>query len=142
MDDDSKISSILQQTRTIAFVGASLRPDRHSYRVMAYMQRQGYKVLPVNPVYAGREILGETVAASLGELSANVDMVDVFRRPEVLPETVEDILAVAAQKKIRFVWMQLGLADQGLAARARAAGLEIVMDRCLKIEYGRLMAGT
>lgn len=142
MNDDSRISSILQQTRTIAFVGASLKPNRHSYRVMIYMQRQGYRVLPVNPVYAGRDILGETVAASLADIPGSIDMVDIFRRPEVLPETVADILAVASDKKISFVWMQLGLADQALAARVRQAGLDIVMDRCLKIEYGRLMAGA
>jgi len=142
MTDDNQISTILHSTRRIAFIGASLNPERHSYRVMAFMQQHGYRVLPVNPAYAGQSLLGETVAASLADAPAPIDMVDIFRRPEALAEAVEDILAAAAEKKIRAVWMQLGLADEALAAKVRAAGLEIVMDRCLKIEYGRLMSGA
>ncbi len=142
MNDDSSIAAILQTTRRIAVVGASTRPTRHSHRVMTFMQQHGYTMLPVNPVYAGQEVLGETVAATLGELSAPADMVNVFRRPEALEETVDDVLAVAEALQIRVVWMQLGLADEELAARVRSAGLSIVMDRCLKIEYGRLMAGA
>lgn len=140
--NDETISAILQSSRRIAVIGASARPTRHSYRVAAFMQQHGYHMLPVNPVYAGEEILGETVVSSLAELDAPVDMVDIFRRPEALPEAVDEILEQAQSKKIRTVWMQLGLSSELLAKKVRSAGLDIVMDRCLKIEYGRLMAGA
>ncbi len=142
MTDDDQISSILHSIRRIALIGASPNPDRHSYRVMAFMQQHGYRVLPVNPGYAGQTLLGETVAASLADVPAPVDLVDIFRRPDALAETVDDILAVAEEKQVRVVWMQLGLADDALAEKVRAAGLDIVMDRCLKIEHGRLMSGA
>ena len=142
MTTDDQITSILHATRRIALIGASPRPERHSNRVMAFMQQHGYRVIPVNPAYAGQTLLGETVAASLAEVPAPVDLVDIFRRPDALAETVADILAVAADKQIRVVWMQLGLADEALAEKVQSAGLAIVMDRCLKIEYGRLMSGA
>ena len=142
MQDDSQISAILQATRRIAVVGASTRSTRHSHRVMAFMQQHGYEILPVNPVYAGQQVLGEDVAATLADVPGPIDMVNIFRRPEALAETVDEILAVAGEKRIRTVWMQLGLQDDRLAERVRSAGLDIVMDRCLKIEYGRLMSGA
>lgn len=137
---DADLSRILGQTRTIAMIGASPDPERHSHRVMEYLQANGYRVIPVNPGAAGEAVLGETVVASIADVPAPVEMVDVFRRPDAVPGVVDEVLAVAADKGIRFLWLQLGLGDAAAAARAREAGLEVVMNRCLKIEYGRLVA--
>ena len=124
----------------IAVVGASPKPDRHSYRVMQYMQANGYRVIPVNPVAAGNEILGEAVYASLADVPVQIDMVDVFRRPEAIPATVDEVLAVRESKGIRSLWLQLGLYDEAAARRARDADLAVIMDRCLKVEFGRLLS--
>ena len=138
--DDEQIVRILRTTRTIAVVGASPRPSRYSYRVMEYMQRSGYRVIPVNPVCAGDEILGELVYPALDNVPAPFEMVDVFRRMDAVPGVVDDVIRLAGDKGIRHLWLQVGLHDSELAARARAAGLTVVMDRCVKIEYGRLLA--
>lgn len=138
--DDRDILGILQSTRRIAVVGASTNPDRHSHRVMAYMQRSGYRLLPVNPGAIGRTILGETVYASLADVPGPIDMVDVFRRADAIPGVADEVLAVREAKEIRYLWMQLDLYNEEVARRARAAGLTVVMDRCLKVEYGRLIA--
>jgi predicted CoA-binding protein len=132
--DDAQLRRILRQVRTIAAVGLSANDMRPSYFSALYMQSKGYRVIPVNPRYAGATILGETVLAGLDALSAPPDMVQVFRRSEEVPPVVE--AAIAAGAKV--VWMQLGVRHDAAAARARAAGLEVVMDRCPKIEYGRL----
>ena len=127
-------------TRNIAFVGASPNPARHSYRVMTFMQLNGYRIIPVNPKAAGEEILGEPVLASLADAPAPVDMVDVFRRQDAVPAVVDEVIRLRAKKEIRYLWLQLDLYDEAAARRARAVGLEVVMDRCLKIEYGRVLA--
>lgn len=138
--DDGDIIDMLNATRSIAVVGASPNPARYSHRVMQFMQHSGYRVLPVNPFAAGQEILGERVYASLAEVPGPFEMVDVFRRADAIPEVADDVLAHSAGKGIRFLWLQLELYNEAVANRARAAGLGVVMDRCLKIEYGRLLA--
>jgi predicted CoA-binding protein len=132
--DDAWIKRILEEVSTIAMVGASTNPMRPSYFAMMYLQRKGYRVWPVNPRAAGETILGETVYASLAELPDKPDMVDVFRRSEEAAPIVDEALALG----VPVVWMQLGVRDDAAAARAEAAGARVVMDRCPKIEYGRL----
>jgi predicted CoA-binding protein len=131
---DDSIRDILQRVRAIALVGASARPERPSHAVMAFLQAQGFHVIPVNPGLAGQPLLGETVAASLREIAEPVDMVDIFRASDQVGPIVDDAIAIGA----KIVWMQLGVTNQAAAAAARAAGLEVVMDRCPKIEIARL----
>jgi predicted CoA-binding protein len=133
MTDDDLIRDILTTVRTIAVVGWSPKPDRPSHRVAAFLSRRGYRVIPVNPGQVGVEALGTTVRSSLAD-AGQVDMVDVFRRSEEAGAVVDEAIAVGAQ----VVWMQLGVIDAAAAARARAAGLRVVMDRCPAIEIPRL----
>ena len=133
MPTDSEIREILTSTKTIALVGWSPKPDRPSHRVAAFLKARGYRVIPVNPVQAGQVALGETVVASLAE-AGPVDMVDIFRRSEEAGGVVDEAIAAGA----KVVWMQLGVVDAAAAARARAAGLKAVMDRCPAIEIPRL----
>jgi predicted CoA-binding protein len=136
--DDARTRKILEQTATIAMVGASPSPDRPSYSVMAFLQSQGYRVFPVNPRCIGQEILGEPVYGALAEVPGTFDLVDVFRSSEAAGEVADEVIAVATEKGIRAVWMQIGVRDDAAANRAVAAGLEVVMDRCPKVEYLRL----
>ncbi|CCG09035.1 O-acetylhomoserine aminocarboxypropyltransferase [Pararhodospirillum photometricum] len=131
---DAQIRRILAQVRTLAVVGASANWNRPSYFVMKYLQGKGYRVIPVNPGIAGQELLGETVVASLRDIGEPVDMVQVFRRSDQVGPVVDEAIALG----IGVVWMQLGVRNDEAAARAEAAGLEVIMDRCPKIEYGRL----
>jgi len=131
---DDEIRKILTETKTIALVGASPRPDRDSHDVMAFLQTRGYRVIPVNPVCAGETILGERVRASLGEIEGPIDLVDVFRNSEAAGPVIDEAIAVRAKA----VWTQLGVVNEPAAERARAAGLAVVMDRCPKIEIPRL----
>jgi predicted CoA-binding protein len=124
---------ILKKYRTIAMVGLSADPYRPSYFAATYLQREGYRVVPVNPRYAGQEILGERVYGSLTEIPFPVDIVDVFRGPEHVPPLVEEAIAIGA----KVVWMQLGVRHPEAAARARGAGLQVVEDRCAKVEHAR-----
>ena len=128
---------LLRSVETIALVGASAKPERASHRVMEYLQSKGYRVLPVNPGLAGQELLGETVHASLAETPGPFDMVDVFRNSDAALGVTEEAVALAEEKGIRAVWMQLGVVNERAAGMARAAGLEVVMDRCPKIELAR-----
>jgi len=137
--DDADIARILTNTRTIALVGASADPARHSNRVMEYLQANGFRVIPVNPALAGQNVRGETVVASLSDVAAKFELVDVFRRLDAIPGVVDEVLPLIEKHGIRFLWLQLDLYDEESAARARAAGLEVVMDRCLKVEFGRVM---
>jgi uncharacterized protein len=132
--DDALLRRVLEQTRTIALVGASPRPDRDSHHVMHVLQEQGYRVIPVNPACAGQTILGETVRASLTQIEEPIDLVDVFRRSEAAGEVIDEAIRCRA----RAVWTQLGVVNEPAAARARAAGLDVVMDRCPAIEIPRL----
>lgn len=131
---DDLIRQLLQRTANVALVGASHKPHRDSYRVMAFLQQQGYRVIPVNPSRAGREILGEPVRAALADIEEPIDLVDVFRNPEAAGETVDEAIAVGAKA----VWLQVGVINETAAERARAAGLQVVMDRCPMIEIPRL----
>ena len=131
---DAKIRRILSTVRVIALVGASANWNRPSYFVMKYLQGKGYRVIPVNPANAGKEMLGETVYASLRDIPDKVDMVEVFRASDQVPPVVDDAIAIGA----KVVWMQLGVRNDAAAAAAEAAGIEVIMNRCPKIEYGRL----
>src|SRR6266571_914554 len=131
---DAFLRDILTGVRTIAVVGASPRPHRPSHGVMRYLQRHGYRAIPVNPFAAGGTILGERCYAALGEIPEQVDMVDVFRRSEFAGAAVDQAIAIGA----RVVWMQLGVVDREAALRAEAKGLKVVMDRCPAIEIPRL----
>ena len=132
--DDALIRGILQRVRTITAVGLSADETRPSYFASLYMQKKGYRVIPVNPRYAGQTILGERVLGSLGELTEPPDMVQVFRRAEEAPRVAEEAIAAGA----KVLWLQLGIRSDDAARRAEAAGLAVVQDRCPKIEYGRL----
>jgi len=135
---DAYIRGILDGVKTIAMVGASPTWNRPSFFAMKYLQEKGYRVIPVNPRVAGQEILGERVYASLAEVPGPVDMVDVFRSSAEAGAVAEQAIAVAKEKGIKVLWMQLGVRDDKAAAKAEAAGLKVVMDRCPKIEFGRL----
>lgn len=132
--NDKAIRKILRQVRTIAAVGLSANDMRPSYFSALYLRNKGYKIIPINPRYAGEAILGETTLASLDDLPDPPDMVQVFRRSEEAPAVVEDAIRIGA----KVIWMQLGVRHDGAARRAIEAGLDVVMDRCPKIEYGRL----
>jgi predicted CoA-binding protein len=134
---DDVVRALLQAARTIAVVGASPNPARPVYRVMAAMLDAGYHVIPVNPGQAGHEILGQSVYARLADIPEPVDIVNIFRRREALAGIVDESLALTPQPKA--IWMQLALRDDVAAAKARAAGLTVVMDRCIKVEYARLL---
>lgn len=127
------IAALLGRTRTIALVGISDRPDRPSYGVMKFLQNQGYRVLPVNPQIAGEHVHGEFVWGRLSDIGVPIDLVDIFRRSEAAGEAVDDAIAIGAKA----VWMQLGVIDEAAAARAEAAGLQVVMDRCPAIDIPR-----
>lgn len=137
MSEEDAIRQILTAARTIAVVGWSPKPDRPSHGVAAFLDRRGYRVIPVNPGQAGQEALGVTVRASLAEVAEKdgpVDMVDVFRRSEEAGAVVDEAIAVGAGA----VWLQLGVMDDAALARARAAGLMAVQNRCPAIEIPRL----
>lgn len=131
---DDEIRELLASTRTIALVGASDRPGRPSYGVMASLQEHGYRVLPVNPRITGEHVHGEYVWRELDQIGEPIDMVDVFRRSEDVGPIIEDAIRVGAKS----VWMQIGVVNEAAAAQAEAAGLKVVMDRCPKIELARL----
>ena len=135
---DEQIRRILQRVRTIAMVGASANWNRPSYYAMKYLQEKGYRVIPVNPRAAGTTILGETAYASLAEIPDAIDMVDIFRNSEAAGPITDEAIAVAKDKGIKVVWMQLTVRNDEAAQKAEAAGLQVIMDRCPKIEFGRL----
>lgn len=133
---DRFIASILGSVKTIAMVGASGNIARPAYIVMKYLKSRGYHMIPVNPHYAGTEILGEKAYARLADIPEPIDMVEIFRRPDAAGEVVDEALALAPLPRV--IWMQLGIRNDAAAARAEAAGITVVMNRCPKIEYGRL----
>lgn len=134
--DDTYIRSILDGVSTIAVVGASANSARPSYLVTKYLAERGYKVFPVNPGQAGKPIFGLTFSGKLSDIPVPIDMVDVFRAPEHVPQVLDEVLQLSPLPKV--LWMQLGVRNDEAAARAEAAGMKVVMDRCPKIEYGRL----
>jgi len=131
---DEDIAELLTNARTIAMIGASDRADRASYGVMKFLQDQGYRVFPVNPQITGEHVHGEFVWRELSQIGGPIDIVDIFRRPDAVDEAVEQAIFVGAKA----VWMQLGVINEEAAAKAEAAGLKVVMDRCPKIEIPRL----
>jgi uncharacterized protein len=130
------IRSVLQDVKTIALVGASANTVRPSYFVMKYMIEKGYTVYPVNPGLAGQELLGQKVYATLADIPVTIDMVDVFRNSEAALEITKEALDLLVKPKV--IWMQLSVRNEEAAALAEAAGLRVVMDRCPKMEYGKL----
>ncbi len=133
MTNDADIIEMLRAAKTIAVVGLSSKRLRPSNGVAAYMQQQGYRIIPVNPLET--EVLGEKAYASLGEVPGKIDIVDVFRQSDAVPAIVEEAIAVGAP----YLWLQEGVIHEEAAARARAAGLKVVMDRCILVEHRRLM---
>lgn len=131
---DELLLGILRGTRTIAMVGASPNWNRPSYFAMKYLQRKGYRVIPVNPVAIDAEILGERVYGALAAIPEPVDLVDVFRRSDAVGPIADEAIAIGA----RTLWLQLGVRNDAAAERARLGGLTVVQNRCVKIEYGRL----
>lgn len=134
--DNSYISSMLNSVKTIAVVGASANDVRPSYFVMKYLIAKGFTVFPVNPGQAGKEILGQMTYAKLADIPHGIDMVDIFRASNAVPAIVDEALALDPLPKV--IWMQLTVRNDEAAARAEAAGLKVVMNRCPKIEYARL----
>jgi predicted CoA-binding protein len=133
---DNYIRGILNTVKTIAMVGVSPKNDRPSYFVFKYLQERGYRMIPVNPGQMGKEILGQKVYAKLADIPEPVDMVDIFRSSQYAAGIVEEALALKPRPQV--IWMQLTVRDDEAAAKAEAAGMKVVMNRCPKIEYGRL----
>ena len=135
MTDDSTLRNLLGRSRTIAVVGVSAKPERDSYRVAAYLQRAGYRVIPVNPGF--EELLDEVCYPDLTAIpdDVEIDIVDVFRRSEFVPEIVEQ----AIERGAHAVWLQLGVSHPEAERQASEAGLEVVSNRCIKVEHGRLL---
>lgn len=131
---DSYIREILRDTKTIAMVGASTNWARPSFFAMKYLQAKGFRVIPVNPGAAGQDLLGEKVYATLKDIPVKIDMVDVFRASEHVPPIADEAIAIGA----KVLWLQLGVVNEDAARKAEAAGLKVVMNRCPKIEFGRL----
>jgi predicted CoA-binding protein len=129
------LRDILRRTRTIAIVGASTDPWRPSVGVTRYLHQVGYRIIPVNPTALGQSLHGEPFHARLQDIGEPIDLVNVFRRPEYIPEVVADAIAIQAP----VLWLQLGVAHAAAAARAEAAGIQVVMNRCISIEHSRLV---
>ena len=135
---DTYFASILGEAKTIAMVGASAGTNRPSYFAMKYLLGKGYDVIPVNPTLVGQEIQGRKVYASLSDVPGPVDIVDIFRNSTAALEIVREAIALKDKLGIKVIWMQLGVRNDQAAVEAQAAGLKVVMNRCPKIEYGRL----
>lgn len=135
--DDAYLRTILKEVRSIAVLGASANSARPSYEVMHYLAEHGYKVFPINPGQAGKQVAGLTFYGRLADVPEPIDMVDIFRAPENLPDILQEVLSLKTRPKV--FWAQLGVRDDAVAAEAEAAGMKVVMDRCPKIEYPRLL---
>ena len=136
--DDVMMQRVLKDTRTIAMAGTSPNWVRPSNFAMKYLLGKGYKVHPINPGHAGKEIWDQTVYASLADVPGPIDMLDIFRNSAAAGDLVDEVISLKDEKQIKIVWLQLGVINHEAAARAEAAGLIVIMDRCPKIEYGRL----
>jgi predicted CoA-binding protein len=135
---DALIARILRSVNTIAMVGASPNPVRPSYFAMKYLLDKGFRIIPVNPGQAGKEILGQKVYARISDLPAPVDMIDIFRNSEAAGPITGEAIAEKDRLGLKVLWMQLGVVNEDAAKRAEAAGLTVIMNRCPKIEYGRM----
>ncbi|GLQ26040.1 CoA-binding protein [Sulfitobacter pacificus] len=136
MYSDALLRDVLRRTKRIAMVGVSINPVRASYFVARYLDLRGFDVVPVNPAYAGKMLFGSVILGGLSEVEGPVDMVDIFRRSEAVPEIVEEALEVFPQ--LQTIWMQIGVEHAEAAAMAEARGVTVIQDRCPKIEYQRL----
>ena len=136
--DEAYVAGILRSVKTIALLGASPNAARPSFGVMNFLIGKGYQLYPVNPGQAGKEILGRMTYATLADVPVAIDMIDVFRAPEFLDGIVDEALALSPLPKV--IWAQLGVRDDAAAAKAEAAGIQVVMNRCPAIEYPRLVA--
>lgn len=136
---EDHLRDVLDGVRSIAVVGFSAKRARPSHDIALFLKAKGYRVIPVNPGLAGQEFLGQTVRASLADVPAPIDLVDVFRNSDAAGEVVDEAIAVAAEKGIHAVWLQSGIRSDMAAERAEAAGLKMVMNRCLKVEIARLL---
>ena len=136
--EDALIHKILTETTTIALVGASPKPERPSYHVMEFLLLKGYDVIPVNPGLEGKEILGQTVVGSLSSIDKPVDMVDIFRSSDAVPGIVEEAISIGAKS----IWMQVGVVNEEAAKTAEAAGMDVIMNACPKMEIPRLAIGS
>jgi uncharacterized protein len=137
IDDDAGLTRVLREAKTIAVLGAKLEPREPAHYVPAYLQARGYRIVPVNPVFAGQTILGATVVGTLTDLPQPVDVIEVFRRPENLPGHAREILALPWRP--RAVWFQLGIRHDGAAAQLAREGIDVIQDRCMMPEHRRLM---
>jgi predicted CoA-binding protein len=137
VDDDSGLAAILSEAKTVAVVGAKTGAGEPAYYVPAYLHARGYRILPVNPAAAGRELHGTRTVARLADLPTPADVIDVFRRPEHLPVHAEEILALAWRPAV--VWFQLGIRNDAAAERLARAGIRVVQDRCMMPEHRRLL---
>ena len=135
---DALIAKILRSVHVIAMVGASPNPARPSYFAMKYLLDKGFQIIPVNPGQAGKQILGQTVYARIADLPAPVDMIDIFRNAEAAGLITDEAIAEKDRLGVQVLWMQLGVVNEDAAKRAEATGLTVIMNRCPKIEYGRL----
>ncbi len=133
---DEFLRSILKRTKTVAVVGVSMNEVRPSFYVARYLSLKGFTVIPVNPGHAGKQLFGQTVRSTLSDITEDVDMVDIFRRSEAVPPIVDE--ALEAFPSLRTIWMQIGVEHAKAAAKAEARGVDVVMNRCPKIEYQRL----
>ena len=138
---DADIHALLKRVRTFAVVGASPKPDRPSYGVMQFLIGRGYRVYPVNPGFAGKKILGEDVYGQLADVPGPIDVVDIFRASDAVPGIVREAIAEKQRLQASVIWMQLGVINDEAAEEARRAGFTVVIDRCPKIEYARLLRG-
>lgn len=134
--NDSFLKKVLERTRTVAIVGVSINPVRASYFVARYLGLRGFTVIPVNPRHAGERLFGQEIRSSLAEVPKDVDMVDIFRRSEAVPAIVEEALTELSELKT--IWMQIGVEHAEAAALAEARGVDVIQNRCPKIEYQRL----
>lgn len=132
---EARVRAILEEARSVAVLGAHNRPYKPAHYVPAYLAEQGYRVIPVNPAFIGESLFGERVRARLQEIGEPIDIVDVFRRGEAVPDHVDDILAM--QPRPRVVWLQLGIRNDEVAERLRSEGIEVVQDRCTLADHRR-----
>lgn len=140
VNDDATLAAILRDMRTIAVLGAKADPGEPAHYVPAYLQKRGYRVLPVNPTIEGERVFGEPVVATLADLAEPVDVIEIFRRPEFLPGHAAEILRLPWRPKV--VWFQLGIRHDGAARALAAGGIQVVQDRCMMPEHRRLLGAA
>ena len=140
IDDDAGLTRVLRESKTVAVLGAKLQPREPAHYVPAYLHSRGYRIRPVNPIYAGETMLGATVVGTLADLAEPVDVIEIFRRPEYLPGHAREILALPWRP--RAVWFQLGIRHDGAAAALARAGIDVIQDRCMMPEHRRLLGAA